>query len=63
MWGMSTPCKESFLLGYNSHASGKGGNPFGKNTNEWYSWNRGYNEFYNSLEYGRNNKTTCPHLK
>lgn len=42
----------AFEMGYESHKNNSRlNNPFKKNSIQWLKWNRGFNEFYNSIEY------------
>lgn len=34
---------EAYQIGFSACLNNKNGNPFKKNTDEWYSWNRGWN--------------------
>jgi len=33
----------AYELGFSSFLNGKNGNPYEKETDEWYSWNKGWN--------------------
>lgn len=37
---------KAYDLGYSSCKEGKNENPFTIETDEWYSWNKGFNTFF-----------------
>lgn len=55
-WGSLVADINAIQLGFQSHKRNPdANNPFRKYTNSWYNWNRGFNEFYNSIEYEMSN--------
>ena len=57
MWLLSSHIPTAFELG--AKAKEKDINPFTSNTNEWYSFNKGYNNMINNkynMFYNTNNK-------
>lgn len=52
MWSYYEIDRPNWYLGYLANQRGKEcENPFTPNTANWYSWNLGWNDYYNSEEY------------
>ena len=61
MWLFYNNCADSNRAGFESHKlNSESVNPFEKNTDKWYSWNNGYNNFYNTIEYKNENSKELP---
>lgn len=47
MWSLSSHIQSAYELGIKAKENEI--NPFESNTNEWYSWNKGYNQMITNI--------------